>query len=402
VKLQGIHRLENDVKHYDWGSHTSIPELLGLPVPSEKPWAEMWMGAYPGSASRVWVAGGTTPLDAFIAADPEAVLGRRGFERFGPKLPFLFKVLAAAKPLSIQAHPSLEQAREGYLRENEMGLSPGAATRNYRDANHKPELLCALTPFVALDRFRPVADVVAGLAEIGAPELEGPLARLRTGKGGAALREGFGALMGLERERAQALLERATTAARTATSPAFACFTRLAEAHPLDIGALAPFFLNIVELDPGQAVFVPAGELHSYIEGTAIELMANSDNVLRGGLTTKHVDLPELLNTLDFESRAPEVLSPVQGAPGEARFESPAEEFSLSRLEVRSDRDYGPGGGQRLEILICTDGTCALLSGAEGDALRLERGSVVLVTATASPYVIRGAATLYRASAGPR
>ena len=212
-------------------------------------------------------------------------------DRFGNELPFLFKVLAAEVPLSIQAHPNQEQARSGWARENAEGIPLDAPRRNYRDLNHKPELLCALTPFVALKGFRPFDETTRGLDPIARPELAGEPARLGREQSPAALRSLFARLMTLEADEREPLLKRAAAqAARKPADPAWRWVKSLMERHPGDVGALAPLYHNLVTLAPGQAFFLPAGELHAYLEGTALEIMANSDNVLRGGLTPKHVD----------------------------------------------------------------------------------------------------------------
>lgn len=331
------------------------------------------------------------PLDAWIARDPTALLGAEGAERWEGRLPFLFKVLAAARPLSIQAHPSLAQARAGYARENGAGLAPDAPNRCYRDPNHKPELICALTPFTALDRFRRPAEILRGFEALG---VEGEaLAPLHEG-GRDGLARGFEALMtpGAERDR---LLEAAVRAARSAdASPEHAWVARLAEAWPGDVGALAPLLLNLVRLEPGEALYLPAGELHSYLEGVGVELMANSDNVLRGGLTEKHVDVPELLATLSFESGPAERLRPRPAAAGEQRYAAPVEEFALSVLRA----PYAAPARRGLEILLCTEGEGRLVTARQ--ALDVARGAIWLVPAAAPPYRLEGAATLYRAAVG--
>src|SRR5262245_41277467 len=219
------------------------------------------MGAHPGGPSKVVTAAGEVPLDAFIAADPEGVLGKDVVRRFGPRLPFLLKVLAAERPLSIQAHPNAEQARAGFARENAAGIPLDAPQRSYRDDQAKPELICALSPFEALIRFRAPADVAARLAAFDAPELGDLLRAVRGADSAAALRALFEGWMRLPQAQQRAVLARALRLAGRSDDPELAWVARLADAYPGDAGALAPLFLNRVVLAPGEALFLPAGEL---------------------------------------------------------------------------------------------------------------------------------------------
>ncbi len=327
--------LDNRIQNYAWGSRTIISELLGRATPSPQPEAELWIGAHPKAPSAIVDPPGLGTLDQAIEADPVGLLGSSACERFGNQLPFLFKVLAAAQPLSIQAHPSHEQARRGWDRENAEGIEIDAPHRNYRDPNHKPELVCALSPFVALKGFRPLDEIVRSLEPVARPELGHGLGRLAREKSPAALRALFARLLTLDTDERSAILERAATeAARRASDPAWCWVGRLLDLHPGDAGVLAPLYLHLVVLAPGEALFLPAAELHAYLEGAALEIMANSDNVLRGGLTPKHVDVPELLATLAFEPRTPELLHAVEVAPGERVYHTPAREFELAQIEV--------------------------------------------------------------------
>jgi mannose-6-phosphate isomerase len=391
--------LGNPIQPYAWGSRTAIAELLGRPSPSPGPEAELWIGAHPKAPSRIVapaVPGGT--LDAAIAGDPVSLLGSEVCERFGNELPFLLKVLAAAAPLSIQAHPNQEQARRGWARENAEGIPLDAPHRNYRDPNHKPELVCALSEFfVTLKGFRPVQDIARRLDAVGGPELRPEVTRAARERGAAALRALFARLLTLEADERAPVLARAAAVAASlrATDPAWDWVARLLDRYPDDAGVLAPVYLNLVTLAPGQALYLPAGELHAYLEGTALEIMANSDNVLRGGLTPKHVDAPELLATLSFESRAPEVLQPVEVGPGEFVYRTPAREFELGVVEVVADRPFRPGPGRGVEILLGLGGEPALAAGAS--AVDLGPGRGVLVPATTPTYALTGEGRVARA-----
>jgi mannose-6-phosphate isomerase len=387
--------LDNPIQGYAWGSRTAIAELLGRESPAAGPEAELWIGAHPKAPSRIASPDGYGTLEQAILDDPVGLLGADVCDRFGNELPFLFKVLAAAEPLSIQAHPNQEQARGGWARENAEGIPLDAPRRNYRDPNHKPELVCALTPFTALKGFRPLDEAGRALDAVARPEIAAELSRAVRERTPAALRALFARLMTLEPEERQPLLARASAeAARRSKDPAWRWVRQLIEKYPGDVGALAPLYLNLVTLKPGEALFLPAGELHAYLEGTALEIMANSDNVLRGGLTPKHVDAQELLATLVFEPQEPAVLKAAAHAPGESAFATPAREFELGFLELERGREFAGVGG-RLEILLQLAGAARLR--VDGNETELARGSCVLLPAAAGAYTLAGEGRVARA-----
>ncbi len=301
--MLGICRLRPTIVSYPWGSRTGIAAFLGR-RPAEEPEAELWMGAHPKAPSEVEVDGRWTSLAALVEAAPQDVLGRRVADRHGSGLPFLFKVLAAGRALSIQAHPDRRQAAAGCRREDRLGIPRDAPRRNYRDASHKPEILYALTPFSALRGFRPAAEAFELMAQAGVAEaLPEACAALRAGD----LKGFFTAYMALDQGRVAAVLAAAleTIAAAATDDGAFARVLELARQFPGDRGVLAPLYLHLLELEPGQALFTGPGVLHAYLEGVGLELMASSDNVVRGGLTDKHVDVAELLAILRFETQPP-------------------------------------------------------------------------------------------------
>ncbi|MFJ5123350.1 mannose-6-phosphate isomerase, class I [Kitasatospora sp. NPDC088548] len=394
-------RLVNTVRPYAWGSVTAIPALLGR-EPTGEPQAELWMGAHPGAPSRADRGDGPRRLDELIAADPEGELGAATVARFGPTLPFLFKVLAAGIPLSIQAHPTLDQARAGFAAENALGLPPDAPERNYRDANHKPELICALDEFDGLCGFRPPAGAAALLAGLKVPALDPLIALLRTGTESEALRRTLAAVLTMaDADAAAAVRDTAEAVDKAAADdPAgpYAPYTRITRDFPGDRGLIAGLLLNHIRLRAGQALYLGAGVPHAYLHGICVELMANSDNVLRAGLTPKHIDVPELLKVVGFTAGAPEVLrpEPVAGTPGEELYPVPIDEFRLSRF-VLDGRDRLVDG-RTPQILLCTAGT-ARLTAADGTALDLTRGGSVFLPATGTGTVLSGAgATVFRAT----
>jgi mannose-6-phosphate isomerase len=385
-------QLTNTVRHYPWGSRTVIPELLGELCPAEQPCAELWMGAHPDDPS---VLSSGTPLDKAITEEPEQLLGQEVFERFGPRLPFLLKVLAADAPLSLQAHPTTAQAQAGFAAEEAAGIPRNAPERTFKDPYHKPELLLALTPFEALCGFRPVEQSLHCLAKLQVPELKPTIAALARG----GLRATIPQLLGLsDGNRAQLVDTVAEAAARfvAAADPEFINTYRwaasLAETYPGDAGVVISLMCNHLTLSPGEAVFLPAGNLHAYLSGAGVEIMASSDNVLRGGLTTKHVDLAALIEVLDFTDRKVPVLHPVLG-PGGLRYPVPVEDFDLTRCQL--DSGSGTLTTRGPQMLLCTEGR-AVLASAEAE-LVLEKGGSAFVPAGV-PLSATGPAVLYRAT----
>ena len=364
------------------------------------------MGAHPKAPSTVRVGGRSIPLGELIRRDPEGILGPAAAGRFGGELPFLFKIIAPAAPLSIQAHPDARQAREGFERENQAGIPLDAPERNYRDSHHKPELLYPLGPFWAMGGFRSVPEMLALLQAAGLGSTAG-LADLIAGLGAdpspGGLRRFFGALMSLEPERAERIVARAAAwasgtgaeggAARTA---ARRWVLKLHEHYPGDIGVLAPLLLDLVRLEAGQAVFLGPGIPHAYLEGLGVELMANSDNVLRGGLTPKHVDVPELLRILRFDGPGVELLHPETAPGGETLFRTPAREFLLSEIRLEDREPYRAAPRRNVEILLCVAGEARLAGGPP--PLRLGRGRSILVPAAAPAYRLTGRARLFKAT----
>ncbi|MEW6674352.1 MAG: mannose-6-phosphate isomerase, class I [Thermodesulfobacteriota bacterium] len=398
MKRIGI--LQNTIQEYDWGSRTDIAELLGMTSPSPTPQAEMWMGAHPKAPSKVKIDGHCESLIKIIAGSPEDVLGKRVAGHFGNRLPFLFKVLAAARPLSIQAHPNRTQAKEGFEREEKAGITLNAPERNYRDANHKPECLCALTPFWALKGFRKIKDLKTRMRVCCPKSFPVELKAFENAPAPVGLKHFVETLLTLPSDRRGNAVQEALAAAREGRVDPDSCgwVQKLHHYYPDDIGVLAPLFLNLVFLEPGQAMFLTSGQLHSYLEGTGIELMANSDNVLRGGLTPKHVDVPELMKVLDFRERPLSILAPVKINEYEVVYESRADEFVLSVICPPRNGVYQSKGKRSVEILLCTEGEGTIKEAGSGAPIDLHKGVSLLVPAALSQYSIEGRATIYKAS----
>lgn len=396
-------RLANTVRPYAWGSTTALPELLGT-APTGEPQAEMWMGAHPGAPSRVDRGAGPLSLAEVIDAAPETELGPEAVRAFGPRLPFLLKLLAAGSPLSLQVHPDLEQAREGFADEERRGVPIDAGHRNYKDANHKPELIVALTPFDGLCGFRHPARSADLLAGLGVDDLKPYVDILRASPEEDALREVLTAVLSAEHHALAGTVEQAAVAAnRLAQEDGphagdYAAYAAIAHHYPGDPGVLAAMLLNHVRLQPGEALFLGAGIPHAYLSGLGVELMANSDNVLRCGLTPKHVDVPELLRVVRFESGDAGVLRP-EAVDGEEIYETPIDEFRLSRFVLAPGAAPRPLVSRTPQILLCTAGTVRLRDGGTGAAaeLALGPGESAFVPA-GEALTLAGEGTLFRAT----
>jgi mannose-6-phosphate isomerase len=398
--MTGICLLKNTIQEYAWGSYTAIPELLGNDSPADAPQAELWMGTHPKAPSKVKCNGKWQSLLELIDKNSQEILGKEVARKFKYRLPYLFKVLAAAKPLSIQAHPSLEQAREGFERENRLKIPLDAPDRNYKDDNHKPECICALTPFWALNGFRKISDIIFLMDNICPPGLKKDLDLFRQQPNSRGLKIFFKALMVLDRSTQKQIVNGAVKHANQLKDKnnAYQWVIDLNEKYPLDIGVLSPIMLNLVCLEPGQAMFLPAGTLHAYLDGVGIELMANSDNVLRGGLTPKHVDVKELLNVLKFEERDINILNMERINPCEQRYESHAQEFSLSVITIKTDMNYYSPDRKCVEILLCTDGDAVVVDLTGNKRIEIKKGVSILIPAVVEKYSIKGNAVLYKAA----
>jgi len=398
--MHDIYKLKNTIQEYAWGSKTAIPELSGEKSPSENPQAELWMGAHPKAPSLVEVEGSLVSLNYFIKRHPDGILGEKVAQRFNNQLPFLFKVIAAEKPLSIQAHPNKEQAIDGFKRENEMGIPLDSPIRNYRDENHKPEIICALTNFWALNGFRKIAEIIELAEMLGVGELNREIDILINSLNSSGLKAFFESQMFIPDEQKKMLVKKVVEKSSELENQniAFEWICRLNDEYPDDIGVLAPVYLNLIELKPGDAMFLDAGDLHAYLHGVGIELMANSDNVLRGGLTPKNVDVLELIRIMNFEEKKIEIIEPVEKLASEKAYKTPAEEFELSVIELKGNKIYASDLNHAVEIMIVVDGEALIMDIHQGSAIELPKGASVLVPASVSDYRIRGRSVIYKAS----
>ena len=387
----GVLRLHGSVQHYAWGGCDFIPGLLGVANNERRPFAELWMGAHSKGPATTNVAGIEIPLNRLIAEAPEKTLGPMASAHFGGCLPYLLKVLDVAKMLSIQAHPTKKQAEEGFARENAAGIDLQASGRNYKDDNEKPEVAVALTEFWMLHGFRPleqIAEIVRTIPELHSimPDFSerlvstGTIVQARRN----LLRDLYRTVMTMPQNQADLLLS--TLIARLARTdltdkndPAYwaarASETFCTVDGHCDRGIFSIYLLNLVHLRPGQGTFQPAGTLHAYLEGVTVELMANSDNVLRGGLTPKHVDVLGLMKILSFDSGPPVVMNGVHSGASECVYQTSCDEFQLSSINLESGTQYLGNTVNGPDTIIVLSGSATLA--ANGRSTALTRGTII-------------------------
>ena len=390
--------LDNPVHRDAWGSTTAIPQFLGED-PDGEPRSELWMGAHPSSSSRL-SGNPSRSLAEAIAADPAGTLGAAVVDAYGPRLPFLLKVLAAARALSLQAHPSPEQAASGFADEERRGVSLDDPSRNYADANHKPEMICALTEFHALCGFRPVDDALAMITKLGVDALAPDIATMSAHPDADGVRTVLDRLLHLptaEREPlVRVVAERCAAATWDGQDVELArTVVELAEQYPDDVGVVCALLMNRVTLQPGEAISLAAGNLHAYLRGVGVEIMASSDNVLRAGLTARHVDADELLAIVDTTPGEIPLVSPVLVDDVQTSYPVPVRDFALSRLVLPAGRSYELDPG-RPQILLVVDGE--LVAEQAGSTRRLGRGQAFFVPADDPPVVLSGPATAFLAT----
>jgi mannose-6-phosphate isomerase len=392
-----VYPLTGVIRPYAWGSRTAIAELQGRPAPTEAPEAELWLGAHPGDPSVVTVKDAPVSLEALISGDPVGQLGAKVTEAFGPRLPFLLKVLAADAPLSLQAHPDSQYARASYARQE----ADPALPRNYTDPHHKPEMLVALTPFEALCGFRSPSTSADVLSSFGIPALHPVVTALRAGD----LRTAVHTLLTWPPDDRPALIDAVVAATRgegpaasAAETSDFSLAADLAAHYPGDPGVLVALLLNHVHLAPGEAIWMPAGNLHAYLRGAGVELMAASDNVLRGGLTPKRVDVDELLQVLRFEVLDDPILPSTQVAPGVLTWHVPVPDFALFRLDLDGTRPpvEVPASGPR--IILSTQGDVFVGESVDGTPVEIGRGEAAYAPADAGPIKVAGTGQVFVAT----
>jgi mannose-6-phosphate isomerase len=397
--------IENTPRDYAWGSDGEISALLGV-APTGGPEAELWLGAHAGSPARIIdpvQVGGAHDLAELISAS-----------RSGGRLPFLLKVLAASAPLSLQAHPTLEQAQAGFARENALGVPLDAAERNYKDPYPKPEIIVAVSErFEALCGFRPVAETVSLLRELGVDDLAARLEAqplrdvfewlITRGDGVPSLTARVAALPAPGAPKTKEIRgENALPGTEApqngqdsfvlgdAVAGALDTVRRLSAAYPGDPGIVIALLINRVTLRRGEALSLPAGNIHAYLDGVGIELMTASDNVMRGGLTAKHVDVDELLAVLDFSTTPIPYLRPIP-ASGAQLYRPDGPGFALLRIDGPASHALaGPA------IALCTAG--ALTVTGATSTTKLSRGDAVYVTPDEAHLAFAGEGEVFLAT----
>lgn len=399
LPLQGV------VQHYDWGGFSYLPELLGQDNAAGHPFAELWLGAHPKGPSRLQWKNKETDLRRLLDQRAEELLGTAVAERFDGDLPFLLKVLDVRQMLSIQAHPTIERARAGFEREEQAGIPADAPNRNYRDRNHKPELGLALTDFYLVHGFRS-ADAIADTLR-HQPGWAGLEAQLNEG----GIRGLYQFIMELDQQQVDQLLEPVYGRLRqlhtrgqlndksTADYWAWRAFQQYSQDGQHDRGVFSLYWFNIVHLQPGEAIFQAAGIPHAYLEGVNIELMANSDNVLRGGLTPKHIDVPELLDNLVFEPVSPHILRAEKTTAVWKCYESPVEDFRLCRGDLSTGETARLENGPAVYLLMQGRVQAGEYAFGPGEAFFLPAGLPAVVTASEETVLYRAAANYQNPSA---
>ncbi|WP_460708467.1 mannose-6-phosphate isomerase, class I [Myceligenerans halotolerans] len=397
-------RLANTVQPYAWGSTDAIPRLLGT-EPDGSPAAEMWLGAHASAPSLAATGDGDMPLDELVRQDPERMLGRRVTDRFGPRLPFLLKVLAADQALSLQVHPEPHAARQGFDQENRDGIAIGSSQRSFHDDQHKPEMLVALTQFEALAGLRAAHTILKLLDGLDGKLVDSISRTLRRDPSPEGLREAMEHLLAARQDAGCAADIAATVVSIERRLDAGSPYERadrtvvdLAEQHPGDPGAIASLLMNRVTLEPGEALFTPAAEVHAYLSGVGIEIMASSDNVLRAGLTTKLVDADALVRCTSFAPRPPAVPErTTAGRHGQIHtFRAPVDEFVLSTASVTSDENVTlPHDGPRIVLVL--DGAIDLVC-ENGSTTAMTQGDAVFVPHSAGRLTAAGTGSLVCAS----
>ncbi|GLR09395.1 mannose-6-phosphate isomerase [Mixta theicola] len=382
-------KLHNSLQNYAWGSKTALTELYGIENPTQQPMAELWMGAHPKSSSMIEVNGELRSLRDLIEADKPGLLGEKVAARFG-ELPFLFKVLCAEQPLSIQVHPGKPAAEAGFARENAAGVPLSAPERNYKDANHKPELVYALTPFLAINGFRPLAEIIALLQPVAGAHPA--IAHFLQQPDEASLATLFSSLLSLRQEEKKRAIDILKAALHAQEGEPWQTIQNIAEWYPDDSGLFSPLLLNVIELQPGEAMFLFAETPHAYLRGVALEVMANSDNVLRAGLTPKHIDIAELMANVKFTPRTTDSLLTEPVLHNDTRdFPVPVDDFAFAIHQLNATPITL--SQQSAAILFCIEGE-ARLTGQQ--QLTLRAGESCFVAAGESPIAVCGHGQLAR------
>jgi len=386
-----MQKLINSVQNYAWGSHSALTELYGMANPQNLPMAELWMGAHPKSSSQVQDASGhSRSLREIIDADKSTILGQAVATRFG-ELPFLFKVLCAEQPLSIQVHPNKQASEQGFAKENAAGLPLDAAERNYKDPNHKPELVFALTPFLAMNAFREFSEIVSLLQPVAGAHAA--IAHFLQQPDADRLKQLFASLLALEGDEKRRALAVLKSVIDTQEGEPWQTIRLISQFYPDDSGLFSPLLLNVVKLNPGDAMFLFAETPHAYLQGVALEVMANSDNVLRAGLTPKYIDIPELVANVKFVAKpAAELLTQPVKNGHQLDFPVPVDDFAFSLHDLTNQETNL--AQQSAAIVFCVEGEAVVRK--DEQQLVLKPGESAFISCAESPVAVSGTGRLAR------
>lgn len=390
--MNNIYKMKNEILAYAWGTTDFIPNLIGTRK-TDKPQAEMWMGAHLKASSRLEIQNKEEKLSSFISNNLNLTLGEKIASEFEGKLPFLLKILSAQKPLSIQVHPNKKQAIAGYRKDNEKNIDLLAFNRSYKDDNHKPELICALTEFDAMCGFQPVEEIQERLRYLNV--LQDYCQEFLRNPTSLTFKLFYINLMNLSSKKQAELVADLITKIKNPRTKKekiiFEWVEKLNIEYPGDIGVFSPIYLNIVRLHPGESLYLKAGIMHAYLQGTGIEIMANSDNVLRGGLTKKFIDLTELSKTIIFENEIIEKIETEKNAE-ENVYHTVAREFELSKIELKNVFEVNEIDSP--EIILCTKGNAKIIS--END-IELKTGESAFINYNCRKYKLLGNGEFFRA-----
>lgn len=392
---QTVWKLENAIKNFDWGSLDQITKVLGISNSTQKPIAEIWMGAHPmGCSQAIYSDNHKVKLDKLINNNPQAILGEDTYKKFAG-LPYLFKILSANKALSIQVHPTKTAAECGFEKENELGIALDDPKRNYKDPNHKPELIYALTPFKAMRSFRPISEILNLFGQISVTTLSKEIAQLQNNPNEQQLKLFFQTLLTLSSERKHHAIKQLLTNIASFYNEPYATIKDLANDYPNDIGIFMPLILNVIELQPGQAMFLDAQTPHAYIKGTGLEVMANSDNVLRAGLTHKYIDIEQLIQNTNFDSLTLNnlLIKPIINA-NKISFPVPVDDFNFEI--IYSNDQQQEQKVTSAQIVLCLEGKICLTT--EFESVVLSKGESAFIAYQAKEYCYTGEGILAKVS----
>lgn len=384
--------MQNVIQTYAWGSRTSINELFDIPNPENAPQAEIWMGAHPNGCSSVEWESNQIKLSDLIAKDTASFLSAETVKEFG-ELPYLFKVLAANQALSVQVHPSKREAEVGYEKENQAGIPLTSPVRNYKDPNHKPELVYALTSYQAMNGFRSFSDILHRFQSIKSETLLPLIQKFSANQTASGLENFFTTLLSLNGAEKELALHDLLNFAHQKTSDISELILELSQTYPGDIGLFTPLLLNVITLNPGEAMYLDARTPHAYLKGTGLEVMANSDNVLRAGLTPKHIDVIELASCTAFKEKPFDTLTlePTVHEFGEQKYAIPVNDFKFSLYPSPQQAVVKP---QSAEIIMAIDEEVVLSHLSE--TFVLQKGQSVFIPAYVDEYSIQSQARVAR------